>query len=152
MRPYDGVIDVWEVGAAVGNVRNNQPELMERVGLMQAKLCVLRRCRRDQGSSKLTNFPHRALGPGTCDLSLGDHAGHPVMYPSGMEHQAPNCGVLHSKCRASCFFGSVPPILGALQIVELDRNFGDSICLEVSRDASVLFPELHIHPTSREPS
>src|SRR5215475_6847569 len=31
MNPYDGTIDVWEVGAAVGNVRNNQPELMERV-------------------------------------------------------------------------------------------------------------------------
>jgi putative SOS response-associated peptidase YedK len=31
MKPYGGAIDVWEVGAAVGNVRNNQPELMERV-------------------------------------------------------------------------------------------------------------------------
>jgi putative SOS response-associated peptidase YedK len=32
MKPYGGAIDVWEVGAAVGNVRNNQPELLERVG------------------------------------------------------------------------------------------------------------------------
>jgi hypothetical protein len=29
-----GAIEVWEVGAAVGNVKNNQPELMERVGLL----------------------------------------------------------------------------------------------------------------------
>jgi len=33
MTPYGGAIDVWEVGADVGNVRNNRPELMERVGL-----------------------------------------------------------------------------------------------------------------------
>jgi hypothetical protein len=31
MKPYGKPIEVWEVGAAVGNVRNNQPELMERV-------------------------------------------------------------------------------------------------------------------------
>jgi hypothetical protein len=27
-------IEAWEVGAEVGNVKNNQPELMERVGLL----------------------------------------------------------------------------------------------------------------------
>ena len=34
MKPYVGAIEAWEVGAAVGNVRNNRPELMERVGLL----------------------------------------------------------------------------------------------------------------------
>jgi putative SOS response-associated peptidase YedK len=34
MKPYAGEIEVWEVGAEVGNVRNNRPELMERVGLL----------------------------------------------------------------------------------------------------------------------
>lgn len=35
MPPYDGAIEAWEeVGAEVGNVKNNQPELMERVGLL----------------------------------------------------------------------------------------------------------------------
>ena len=34
MRPYPGAIKVWEVPAAVGNVRNNSPALMERVGLL----------------------------------------------------------------------------------------------------------------------
>jgi putative SOS response-associated peptidase YedK len=34
MRPYAGEIEAWEVGAAVGNVKNNTPELMERVGLL----------------------------------------------------------------------------------------------------------------------
>ena len=29
-----GAIEAWEVGAAVGNVKNNRPELMERVGLL----------------------------------------------------------------------------------------------------------------------
>ena len=33
MKPYGGAIDAWEVGAEVGNVKNNRPELMERVGL-----------------------------------------------------------------------------------------------------------------------
>ena len=33
MKPYAGAIEAWEVGAEVGNVRNNRPELMERVGL-----------------------------------------------------------------------------------------------------------------------
>jgi len=33
MKPYDGAIEAWEVGAEVGNVKNNRPELMERVGL-----------------------------------------------------------------------------------------------------------------------
>jgi putative SOS response-associated peptidase YedK len=34
MKPYAGEIDAWEVGAEVGNVRNNRPELMARVGLL----------------------------------------------------------------------------------------------------------------------
>lgn len=34
MQPYAGKIDLWEVSAAVGNVRNNRPDLMERVGLL----------------------------------------------------------------------------------------------------------------------
>jgi putative SOS response-associated peptidase YedK len=29
MKPYAGNIEAWAVGAAVGNVRNNTPELME---------------------------------------------------------------------------------------------------------------------------
>ena len=31
MKPYGGEVEIWEVGAAVGNVRNNGPELMEPV-------------------------------------------------------------------------------------------------------------------------
>jgi hypothetical protein len=31
---YAGEIEAWEVGAEVGNVKNNRPELMERVGLL----------------------------------------------------------------------------------------------------------------------
>lgn len=34
MQPYGGVIDLWEVGAEVGNVRNNRPGLMERASLL----------------------------------------------------------------------------------------------------------------------
>ena len=34
MKPYPGAIEAWEVAAAVVNVRNNAPELMERVGLL----------------------------------------------------------------------------------------------------------------------
>lgn len=34
MTPYAGAIEAWEVGAAVGNVKNNAPELIERVGLL----------------------------------------------------------------------------------------------------------------------
>jgi putative SOS response-associated peptidase YedK len=34
MKSYAGEIDSWEVGAEVGNVRNDRPELMERVGLL----------------------------------------------------------------------------------------------------------------------
>jgi putative SOS response-associated peptidase YedK len=30
MKPYAGEIEAWEVGAEVGNVKNNRPELMER--------------------------------------------------------------------------------------------------------------------------
>jgi putative SOS response-associated peptidase YedK len=33
MKPYAGAIEVWEVGLDVGNVRNNKPELLERVSL-----------------------------------------------------------------------------------------------------------------------
>ena len=32
MKPYGGEIEVWEVGRDVGNVRNNRPELVEKVG------------------------------------------------------------------------------------------------------------------------
>jgi len=32
MKPYQGAIDVWQVGAEVGNVRINRPELMEKAG------------------------------------------------------------------------------------------------------------------------
>ncbi len=35
MKPYAGEIEAWEVGAEVGNVKNNRPELMERVGLLR---------------------------------------------------------------------------------------------------------------------
>jgi putative SOS response-associated peptidase YedK len=34
MKPYAGAIEAWEVGAEVGNVKNNRPELMERTGLL----------------------------------------------------------------------------------------------------------------------
>jgi putative SOS response-associated peptidase YedK len=34
MKPYAGAIEAWEVGAEVGNVKNNRPELIERVGLL----------------------------------------------------------------------------------------------------------------------
>jgi putative SOS response-associated peptidase YedK len=34
MKPYDGEIETWPVDAAVGNVRNNRPELMERAALL----------------------------------------------------------------------------------------------------------------------
>jgi len=34
MKPYAEEIEAWEVGAEVGNVKNNGPELMERVGLL----------------------------------------------------------------------------------------------------------------------
>ena len=33
MKPYAGEIEAWEVPAEVGNVKNNRPHLMERVGL-----------------------------------------------------------------------------------------------------------------------
>ena len=32
MRPYAGKIEAWPVPAAVGNVRNNSPDLMEPIG------------------------------------------------------------------------------------------------------------------------
>jgi putative SOS response-associated peptidase YedK len=34
MKPYGGAIEAWEVGTDVGNVKNNRPELMERVTLL----------------------------------------------------------------------------------------------------------------------
>jgi len=34
MKPYAGGIEAWEVPAEVGNVKNNRPELMERVGFL----------------------------------------------------------------------------------------------------------------------
>ena len=34
MKPYEGEIDMWEVGPDVGNVSNNKPELLDRVGLL----------------------------------------------------------------------------------------------------------------------
>jgi hypothetical protein len=34
MKPCGGAIEASEVGAEVGNVRNNRPELMDRVGLL----------------------------------------------------------------------------------------------------------------------
>jgi putative SOS response-associated peptidase YedK len=34
MVPYGGAIEIWEVDNAVGNVRNNRPELMERAALL----------------------------------------------------------------------------------------------------------------------
>jgi putative SOS response-associated peptidase YedK len=34
MKPYSGEIEAWEVPAEVGNVKDNRPELIERVGLV----------------------------------------------------------------------------------------------------------------------
>lgn len=34
MRPYPGKVDIWEVSADVGQVKNNRPDLMERVALL----------------------------------------------------------------------------------------------------------------------
>jgi putative SOS response-associated peptidase YedK len=34
MKPYAGAIEAWDVGAAVGNVKNNAPELMARANLI----------------------------------------------------------------------------------------------------------------------
>ena len=34
MKPYGGAIDIWEVRSEVGNVRNNKPELLDRVALI----------------------------------------------------------------------------------------------------------------------
>jgi hypothetical protein len=35
MKAYAGELEAWEVGAAVGNVKNNEPELMERANLLK---------------------------------------------------------------------------------------------------------------------
>ena len=37
MKPYAGDIEAWEVGAEVGNVKNNRPELMGRVDVREAQ-------------------------------------------------------------------------------------------------------------------
>ena len=37
MRPYGGAIDIWEVDKDVGNVRNNKPELLNRVALLSSR-------------------------------------------------------------------------------------------------------------------
>jgi putative SOS response-associated peptidase YedK len=34
MKPYAGAIEALDEGAEVGNVKNNRPELMERLGLL----------------------------------------------------------------------------------------------------------------------
>jgi putative SOS response-associated peptidase YedK len=34
MKPYGGAIDIWEVGRDFGNLRNNKPELLDRVALV----------------------------------------------------------------------------------------------------------------------
>jgi putative SOS response-associated peptidase YedK len=34
MKPYAGAIEAWKVGAEVGNVKNNRPGPIERVGLL----------------------------------------------------------------------------------------------------------------------
>jgi putative SOS response-associated peptidase YedK len=34
MKPYTGALDIWEVAAEVGNVKNNRPELLDRVALL----------------------------------------------------------------------------------------------------------------------
>jgi putative SOS response-associated peptidase YedK len=31
MKPYPGAIEIWQVPSAVGAVRNNTPDLLERV-------------------------------------------------------------------------------------------------------------------------
>jgi hypothetical protein len=38
MKPYAGAIEAWEIGAEVGNLKNNRPELMERVGLLWLRI------------------------------------------------------------------------------------------------------------------
>jgi putative SOS response-associated peptidase YedK len=34
MQPYGGAVEIWEVSSDVGNVKNNRPDLMERMGLL----------------------------------------------------------------------------------------------------------------------
>ena len=34
VKAYAGAIEVWEPCAEVGNVKNNRPEVMDRVGLL----------------------------------------------------------------------------------------------------------------------
>jgi putative SOS response-associated peptidase YedK len=34
MKPYGGAVEAWEVAAEVGNVKNNRPELIDRIGLL----------------------------------------------------------------------------------------------------------------------
>ena len=37
MKPYAGEIEAWEVGAEVGNMKNNRPELIERVASFSSR-------------------------------------------------------------------------------------------------------------------
>jgi hypothetical protein len=54
MKSYAGAIEAWEVGAEVGNVKNNRPELMERAGLL-----LLQKAR---PSPAMTQCRHRHVG------------------------------------------------------------------------------------------
>lgn len=36
MKPYAGEVSIWPVCSDVGNVRNNWPELMEKIELLSA--------------------------------------------------------------------------------------------------------------------
>jgi hypothetical protein len=64
MKPYAGAIEAWEVGAEVGNVKNNWPELMERVGVLSA--------RKPAPSPAMTQHRHRHVGRGGSRLPEAD--------------------------------------------------------------------------------
>jgi putative SOS response-associated peptidase YedK len=34
MKPYADAVEAWEVADEVGNVKNNRPELLDRVGVL----------------------------------------------------------------------------------------------------------------------
>jgi hypothetical protein len=69
MRPYAGAIEAWEVRAEVGNVWNNRPELMDRVGLLyprsESEIGAAHRIeqcwawRSPTGAWASTSIPHR---------------------------------------------------------------------------------------------
>ena len=63
MKPYGGAIEAWAVDRAVGNLRNNRPELMERAVSPQAA-----RAASDGPISGLTSGP-RLLRWGTTNVS-----------------------------------------------------------------------------------